>query len=430
MKRAKQKPAAPSGPKPIPGWTVHPDRLLIPEMDDKMLAVHIEKIRREGQKFPITVDAEGRVLDGRADLRACLALGLQPKTKIYEGESPTTFMLETMLRTEYNSAQRAVTAARLMEGLEAERVRGSIKYTGRIADYAASCVGVAASSVFQAKTILAEQPDVVGLIDSRKIERFSHANELAKLSAATRARKIARIMDGEDPALVLRPQKINDEWFTPDEILIAVRHLFGEQIGCDPCSDGPKSRVDARVSYAKKQNGLAKKNAWPDPVFINPPFSKKARVHEWIDRAIRETTVPSDKRILMLLPVRPDSAHQERLIKASVNVLFLGSRVAFSGPDSKGDAGRTSTMIVGLNCDTRPLLDFGLEGIVVFAPADRPNDQPHSDYERTPEELEASEPTPAQKADAEALLERQRLDYAQRVSSATQQQAELKKSKL
>jgi hypothetical protein len=111
---------------------------------------------------------------------------------------------------------------------------------------------------------------------------------------------------------------------------------------------------------------------------VNPPFSAAP---VWVLNAIAEAssaTINADgaeepkpaneqgKRIYVLLPVRPDSAHQTALLNAAADVLLLADYIAFAKPDQKRkETGRISIMIAGLNISTTHLVDNGLEGMVV-----------------------------------------------------------------
>lgn len=55
-----------------------------PVMDEKRYSELLEDMRQNGQRESITL-CEGMVLDGRNRYRACIELGIEPETKIFEG---------------------------------------------------------------------------------------------------------------------------------------------------------------------------------------------------------------------------------------------------------------------------------------------------------------------------------------------------------
>ena len=56
-----------------------------PMMDNKRFAELLEDIRQNGQHVPITL-CDGEILDGRNRAKACLQLGITPRTEQYSGD--------------------------------------------------------------------------------------------------------------------------------------------------------------------------------------------------------------------------------------------------------------------------------------------------------------------------------------------------------
>ena len=63
----------------------HPAADAFPMMDEKRFAELVENIRQQGQLEQITI-CEGMVLDGRNRYKACLELGIEPKTRTFDGD--------------------------------------------------------------------------------------------------------------------------------------------------------------------------------------------------------------------------------------------------------------------------------------------------------------------------------------------------------
>ena len=64
---------------------VHPAADAFPLMDERRYAELRDDIREHGLRQPITI-CDGMVLDGRNRYRACVELGIAPKTVVYEGD--------------------------------------------------------------------------------------------------------------------------------------------------------------------------------------------------------------------------------------------------------------------------------------------------------------------------------------------------------
>jgi hypothetical protein len=76
------------------------------------------------------------------------------------------------------------------------------------------------------------------------------------------------------------------QWFTPEEVLAAVRVTFGGAIDIDPASCAEaQQRVQARVWYDKDSNGLD--HEWFGKGFINPPYDTPT-IRPYVDKTIFE----------------------------------------------------------------------------------------------------------------------------------------------
>jgi hypothetical protein len=409
----------------IGSYEVHPFRRFVPEKPHDEYLDLVEFIRKFGQPYPIVRDVEGRILDGRANLRAVLELGLSPifrEPPISEGFA--ALVLASMKGTSYGTAAIALAAARLYDEIETE----SKKFTGRVADAAGSAAGGSnAPYVYDAREYLERKDaaEVIAAVDMGEVKRFSHVRALMSLDDAARAKALQRIRGGTDPAVVLRDagQRNGDEWYTPPDVVAAITWAFDGEIMCDPCSPiSGDSPVVAKHRYTIDDDGLSK--SWCDRTYVNPPYSA---TRPWIKKAIEESS--EGKRIYMLLPVRPSSSYQLALINASIDVLLLKKRLSFFSkmpddeevePKGKG-TGRNALMIVGLHCSTTPLVEMGLEGQIIkrdqvhdlSIPEDdkkpwiltpRPyDDQPPRDEWGPPLELR-----PSDLAEAEAQIARER----------------------
>lgn len=90
----------------------HPLADLIPPMTDGEYQNLKENIAENGQLDPIML-FEGKVLDGRHRLRACEELGIQPKTRDYDGSDPASYALAVNIPYRRLSQLQIAESARL-----------------------------------------------------------------------------------------------------------------------------------------------------------------------------------------------------------------------------------------------------------------------------------------------------------------------------
>lgn len=124
----------------------------------------------------------------------------------------------------------------------------------------------------------------------------------------------------------------NDDWNTPQEELILVRHILGT-IELDPCSNRT-SLVQATRRVDKWEDGLATSVVWEDyrTGFMNPPFSKPlpwiARVAEW--RRNRKGV----GAFVGLLPGDTSTQWFQRVVETASAIHFRRGRFPFVGAES------------------------------------------------------------------------------------------------
>src|SRR5262245_24622225 len=91
-----------------------------PDMSDPEFKELLEDIRRHGQLVPAVV-SNGEIVDGRKRFQACQKLGIELKTIELTGDPVAAAYALNILRTHYNTSQRAMFAAR-----RATLVRGDV----------------------------------------------------------------------------------------------------------------------------------------------------------------------------------------------------------------------------------------------------------------------------------------------------------------
>jgi ParB-like chromosome segregation protein Spo0J len=99
----------------------HPLAGLLPDMEQDEYGRLVEDIKANGQIEPIWL-YEGQILDGRHRYMACQDLKLEPITRVYEGDDPTSFVLSLNLhRRHLTESQRAMVAAKLANLQDGQR---------------------------------------------------------------------------------------------------------------------------------------------------------------------------------------------------------------------------------------------------------------------------------------------------------------------
>ncbi len=137
---------------------VSPIASLFPLLSEPEMAALTESIRSDGLLVPITLDSQGRVLDGRNRLAACRRAKVKPTFTTFTGDDEAAFVLASNLsRRHLDAGQRAVLGAQLI-------ARYKIAPGGRQRDHASRLLGVSATYVAQAQRLLAEAPDLAAAV--------------------------------------------------------------------------------------------------------------------------------------------------------------------------------------------------------------------------------------------------------------------------
>ena len=144
----------------------------------------LKDIREHGQREPILLDPDGRILDGRNRYRACRELGIEPQTRMWEGngDSPLSVILSLNLhRRHLTSSQKAAIAIEILPMLEAEAKERQRKSGGAVPqkiaepekgearEKAAQLVGTNREYVAAAKKIQEKDPELLMKVRDGKL---------------------------------------------------------------------------------------------------------------------------------------------------------------------------------------------------------------------------------------------------------------------
>ncbi len=159
---------------------VHPIAAMFPLMEGQEFEELVADIRANGLRNPILLDRQGRILDGRNRLRACLAAGVEPRFETWNGEGSELELIVSLnlRRRHLNESQRAMLAARLKDKLAEENRNRLIPkgistanlQSGDSAERAAVLLNVSPRSVAHAAKLLKlADSDLVVLVDAGKL---------------------------------------------------------------------------------------------------------------------------------------------------------------------------------------------------------------------------------------------------------------------
>jgi N6-adenosine-specific RNA methylase IME4 len=158
---------------------------LFPPMPEDQFTALMQDISANGLRQPIVLH-EGKILDGRHRYKACLNLGRQPVSVIYDGDDPLGFVVSHNLsRRHLDESQRALIAGRIanLKSGDNQHTLGAKIFTPSAisTDEAARRMAVSDRSVQFAKKVLKDgTSELVDAVEDGKIA-ISTAAKIAKL---------------------------------------------------------------------------------------------------------------------------------------------------------------------------------------------------------------------------------------------------------
>jgi N6-adenosine-specific RNA methylase IME4 len=184
--------------------TTHPVADLFPLMADAEVADLAEDIREHGQREPIWVHRDGRVIDGRNRWRACQIAEREPVTRTYQGDDSglVAFVVSLNLKRRHLSeSQRAMVAARVANLAHGERKTD--RPIGLSQPEAAQLLNVGERSVKRARTVQEQGvPELAAAVD-----RGSVAVSTAEVVAREPVEVQRQVLAPVDPREVVRAAK-------------------------------------------------------------------------------------------------------------------------------------------------------------------------------------------------------------------------------
>lgn len=157
-----------------------------------------------------------------------------------------------------------------------------------------------------------------------------------------------------------------NEWYTPDEYLIAARSVLGG-FDLDPASSvTAQEKIKASAYYTKDDNGLIK--PWHGRVWLNPPYSQPL-IFQFIERLCDAFDSGEIESAIMLTHNYTDTRWFHKAAGTSKAICFTKGRIKFYSPTGEVAAPTQGQAFFyfGPDCDlfNRKFSEFGF---VMVAP--------------------------------------------------------------
>jgi hypothetical protein len=190
-------------------WEVHPACEIFPSFGDTGFSALMADIKAHGLRDAI-VQFEGKILDGRNRLSACLTVGVEPRFEDWAGDDPIAYVLSKNLhRRHLDESQRALVATRAKGMFEAAakdrqrqgggdrrsgraNLRAPILETGKTTEKAAELLQVSPRSVEHASVVVKRGvPELVQAVEDGAVS-VSAASMVATLPAHEQSELVAK----------------------------------------------------------------------------------------------------------------------------------------------------------------------------------------------------------------------------------------------
>lgn len=180
---------------------LHPLCDLLPRMRQADFEALVEDIRRHGVRQPVTVTADGEVLDGRHRYLACEGLGIECPAVVWDGEGdPVDLILSANVHRRHLTASQLACVAASVLAREAAEDR---PHGGRAAEAVAERIGVSARHVYSAARLQREAPAIFVHVADGRVS-LQHAVRSLSATEHYRRRMLGLIAEGASPRDVVR----------------------------------------------------------------------------------------------------------------------------------------------------------------------------------------------------------------------------------
>jgi site-specific DNA-methyltransferase (adenine-specific) len=252
----------------------HPAADAFPMMDNIRIGELKADIAENGQREPITV-CDGMILDGRNRYRACIELGIEPKTRNYDGDPWAFAWSLNGARRDLDATVRALVFKRCEDGSEkwAKRLAKIAEEGNRKKAKAAKDGRVGRASVKAKKTLDADHNDQQLKSGGRAVARETRAAD-AKVSPATmaRAEQIARRPDLEEKVVAgdMKPAEALRIIRTEKKRKQFVDHVIASGVECNATQN---SWEILNLDALDGLKSIVKSKTKARLIFTDPPYN-------------------------------------------------------------------------------------------------------------------------------------------------------------
>lgn len=327
-------------------YEIHPVANIFPPMAGAEFQALKSDIEQHGQREPIWL-YDGKVIDGRHRLRACVELALEPRTVEYDGDDVTAFVVSLNLhRRHLDESQRAMVGARLANISFGEYVGNQHEGSANLPTpaisqaKAAEMLSVSTRAVTTAAKVQAKAaPEVVQAVDRGEMS-VSLAAKVVDLPDSDQDLIVALNEDPQRMREMAREVVHNhraqgtgeNEWYTPEEYIEAARLVMGS-IDLDPASSEiANARVKAAKFYTQEDDGLSKN--WTGNVWLNPPYAQPAIQH-FAEKMAAEIDCGRVSQAVMLTHNYTDTRWFHLSAERASAICFTRGRIGFLSPEGK-----------------------------------------------------------------------------------------------
>ena len=180
-------------------YELHRVAEIFPPMNEEEFRVLLDDIRENGQQVPIVLH-EGKVIDGRHRMKACLQLDIEPITEKFEGESPLSFVISANLaRRHLTSSQKSMIAAQLITTEHGSNQWGD---KGEVtSEKIAESLGVSTRQIARGRKVTDKAAPVIREAVNSGMVSVEDAADIADKPVETQIRAIQKVISGETGTL-------------------------------------------------------------------------------------------------------------------------------------------------------------------------------------------------------------------------------------
>lgn len=166
-----------------------------PMLSEEALAELAADIKENGQQSPITVTADGVLLDGRNRLKACEIAGVEPRVTVYEGDDEGAFVRSSNERRHQSTGSRAMSTAL---SLQADGYRKNGRWKRGSVDNGESATTGWTHRIKEAGLVLDEMPELAQSVIDGEVALDDAYRQADQKRKAREAEERARVEEARD----------------------------------------------------------------------------------------------------------------------------------------------------------------------------------------------------------------------------------------